>query len=322
VFTLPQQTGQPKLQEQEKKPKSCLWIRFLLPSSHPKMTIAAQIASMAQQLGEAYAAPEAAAIARRVIGHRLGLENHELLLKQQQPLDEEILGCFADDLMRLLRHEPVQYVLGTAPFLDLELEVASGVLIPRPETEELVQLMVQDWRGYEGTCRIADVGTGSGCIAVALGWYLPQAEVAGIDISEAALAVARRNAARYSGNVMWIMADIFGPMSELFGPATLDVLVSNPPYVPLNEFEEMARHVRDHEPALALFVPDDDPLRYYARLAEVGNYWLRSGGLVYLETHTRYAAAVAALFTAAGYAEARVRNDFTGRPRFVTALRP
>ncbi len=284
------------------------------------MTIATQLAHLAQRLSEIYSAPEAASVARWVVGQRLGLENHELLMRQHQAVSEDTERIFAADLDRLLRREPVQYVLGSAPFLDLELEVAPGVLIPRPETEELVQLIVQDWRAYVGTCRMVDVGTGSGCIAVALAWYLPQAEVAGIDISEEALVIAQRNAARYSGNVTWFSADIFGAAEDLFSPQSLDVLVSNPPYVPLGEWDEMAPHVRDHEPALALFVPDHDPLQYYRRLAEVGTSWLRSGGLVYLETHTLYAAEVAQLFQAAGYAETKVHNDFTGRPRFVTGL--
>lgn len=284
------------------------------------MLLADQITQLTHALSESYSQPEAAALARRVVSYRLGLNYHDLLLRQRERLDEPTLLVLDDDLNRLLRREPVQYVLGTAPFLDLELEVGPGVLIPRPETEELVQLIVREQQAAS-TARIVDIGTGSGCIAVALSWYLPRAEVAGVDVSAEALTVARRNGQRYGENVTWLQADVFSPPEELFAAASLDVVVSNPPYVPWSEHAEMAPHVRDHEPALALFVPDDDPLRYYHRLALVGEHWLRPGGHLYLETHTHYASAVGEVLRQGPFAEVRVREDFTGRPRFVMATR-
>ena len=217
----------------------------------------------------------------------------------------------------------MQYVLGTAPFLDLDLEVGPGVLIPRPETEELVQLVVAECKQAHPAVaapRLLDVGTGSGCIAVALAHYLPRAAVFGLDVSEEALAIARRNGARYGHRVTWLRADIFEDQAPAGAPGGgFNAIVSNPPYVPQREAAAMAPHVRDHEPALALFVPDADPLRYYHRLAEVGRQRLRPGGRLYLETHTDYAAAVAALLRRARYHDVRVHDDLTGRPRFVTA---
>lgn len=284
------------------------------------MLLADQISQLTHALSESYSPPEAAALARRVVSYRLGLNYHDLLLRQRDRLDEPTLLVLGDDLNRLLRREPVQYVLGTAPFLDLELEVGPGVLIPRPETEELVQIIVREQKAASHA-RIVDVGTGSGCIAVALSCYLPRAEVAGIDVSADALTVARRNGQRHGDNVTWLQADLFSPPEELFAPASLDVVVSNPPYVPWSEQAEMAVHVRDHEPHLALFVPDEDPLRYYHRLALVGEQWLRPGGQLYLETHTNYADAVAEVLRQGAFVEVRVREDFTGRPRFVTATR-
>lgn len=286
------------------------------------MTLGQQYALLTTALAPRYGQAEAAAIARRVLTYRLGLsDGQQVFLRAADKLSEGSTAALADDERRLLRGEPVQYVLGTAPFLDLELEVAPGVLIPRPETEELVQLLVEENRHRPGPLRVLDVGTGSGCIAVAVAHYLPRAEVAGLDVSAEALSVAQRNGARYGDAVQWLLADLFADASDLLGPATLDILVSNPPYIPRGEEPLLAEHVRAYEPALALFVPDDDPLRYYRRLAAVGRHWLRPGGRLYLETHTNYAAAVRALLQATGYAQARVREDFTGRPRFVLAER-
>ena len=287
-------------------------------------TLATTLRTFAAVLVPAYGPAEARALARRVIGHRLTLAPHELVLRSAEDVPPAVEQQLTTDQHRLLAHEPVQYVLGTAPFLDLDLEVGPGVLIPRPETEELVQYIIRRETSATGAARrILDVGTGSGCIAVALAHYLPGAAVVGLDVSEAALTIARRNGARHGDSVQWLTADLF---QETVGPADfgglLDVLVSNPPYVPQREAAALAPHVRDFEPALALFVPDAAPLRYYQRLAAVGRRWLRPGGRLYLETHTDYAAAVADLLQQAGYHAARPHDDFTARPRFVTAEWP
>ncbi len=284
-------------------------------------SIAATLRTLTTALGVAYAPAEARALARRVVQHRLGLAPHELALRGADPVPGAQLATLAEDLQRLLTHEPVQYVLGTAPFLDLDLEVGPGVLIPRPETEELVQLVIAEWQGAGVAApRLLDVGTGSGCIAVALAHGLPHATMFGLDVSAEALTIARRNGARYGERVTWLRADIFEDVAPIVTSGQgFNAIVSNPPYVPRHEAAAMAPHVRDHEPALALFVPDDDPLRYYHRLVEVGKQLLIPGGRLYLETHTDYAAAVAALLPPAQYHDARVHADFTGRLRFVTA---
>lgn len=285
----------------------------------PRMTIAATLRALATALEPACGSAEARALARRVVGYRLGLAAHELALRGEDTVPKSHLVTLADDQRRLLADEPVQYVLGSAPFLDLELEVRPGVLIPRPETEELVQLVISEQRTAEAP-RLLDVGTGSGCIAVALAHYLPRATVLGLDVSAEALVIARRNGARYDDRVTWLQVDIFGELpSRVVLGGWLDAIVSNPPYVPQREAATLAPHVRDHEPGLALFVPDDDPLKYYRRLAEVGRLRLRGSGRLYLETHTSYATAVADLLLGEWYHDVRVHNDFTGRPRFVTA---
>ncbi len=291
------------------------------------MTLGAHLTHLTAALTARYDAAEATAIARRVLEQRTGLTAAWLRLRAAEPADPAVAVALAADESRLLTGEPVQYVLGTAPFLDLTLEVGPGVLIPRPETEELVQLVVSDLRARSAPdarpLRVVDAGTGSGCIAVALGQALPDAAVIGLDISAAALAIARCNGAAHGHRVQWQQVDLLAPAAEtLFARASLTALVSNPPYVPLRELPTLAPHVRDHEPALALFVPDDDPLRFYHRLAVLGRQWLEPGGRLWLETHTTYAPAVGAALTAAGYAVVQVLSDFTGRPRFVVGQLP
>lgn len=291
------------------------------------MTLGAHLTHLAAALTARYGSAEATAIARRVLEQRTGLTAVWLRLRAAEPAEPALAAALAADESRLLTGEPVQYVLGLAPFLNLMLEVGPGVLIPRPETEELVQLVVADLRTRSAwnqrPLRIADAGTGSGCIAVALAQQLPEAEIIGLDVSEAALAIARRNGAAHGQRVQWQQVDLLAPAAEtLFAPAALTALVSNPPYVPLREQPTLAPHVRDHEPALALFVPDDDPLRFYHRLAALGRQWLEPGGYLWFETHTTYAPAVGAALTTAGYATVQVLNDFTGRPRFVVGQRP
>ncbi|MBC7447747.1 MAG: peptide chain release factor N(5)-glutamine methyltransferase, partial [Hymenobacteraceae bacterium] len=216
-------------------------------------SIATFLRSFTADLAAAYDPAEARALARRVLGHRLGLAPHELALSGGKALSAQQHQRLTDDQRRLLANEPVQYILGTAPFLDLELEVGPGVLIPRPETEELVQLVVAEQRSVL-TPRLLDVGTGSGCIAVALGQYLPRADVTGLDVSAEALTIARRNGQRYGDRVRWLQTDVFGELTRATLGGALDGLISNPPYVPQREAAALAPHVRDHEPALALFV--------------------------------------------------------------------
>ncbi len=282
-------------------------------------TLAVLLRTFADALTHVTSAAEARALARRVVGRRLALSAHELALRGPEEVEAAAAEVIGNDLCRLLTREPVQYVLGSAPFLDLDLDVGPGVLIPRPETEELAQLVITELRAVAAP-RVLDVGTGSGCLAVAVAHSLPGAVVTGLDVSAAALAIARGNGVRYGNLVTWVEADIFGELpAEL---RALDALVSNPPYVPQREAATLEPHVRDHEPALALFVPDADPLRYYHRLAAVGQRTLSKGGRLYLETHTEYAAAVADLLLHSSYANAVVLTDFTGRPRFVTATWP
>ncbi|RTQ47563.1 peptide chain release factor N(5)-glutamine methyltransferase [Hymenobacter gummosus] len=283
------------------------------------------IRQLTDQLTEAlqalYPTPEAASVAVRLVEHLLELDPLQRRLRAQEPVPAEAQRQAAAWLPRLLRHEPLQYVLGTAPFFDMDLLVTPATLIPRPETEELVQLIAQEQTGRRGL-RVLDVGTGSGCIPLALARQLPESEVWGLDVSAGALAVARQNGQRYAPRVQWLQADILAQDPPGLAPGSLDVLVSNPPYVRESERELMRANVLDYEPGTALFVPDADPLVFYRRLAALGTTLLRAGGSIYFEINEALPAETLQLLTGRGYTGARCLPDMSGRPRMVRASWP
>ncbi|WP_344980589.1 peptide chain release factor N(5)-glutamine methyltransferase [Compostibacter hankyongensis] len=218
---------------------------------------------------------------------------------------------------RLRLQAPVQYVLEEAWFHDLRLRVNEEVLIPRPETEELVEWIIQDQEKAPSKAQqLIDAGTGSGCIAIALKKTLPDLQTTGTDISAGALAVAAGNASRYGLDIGWIKADM---LDETTWPAMpgCDILVSNPPYIRRSEAGAMAPHVRDHEPAQALFVPDEDPLLFYRALARLACRKLRPGGALYVEINEALGDSVAALFRKAGLNPVVLRQDLFGKDRMV-----
>lgn len=267
-----------------------------------------------------YPAPEAASVAARLVEHLLGLDGLQRRVRAAEPVPAEAAAQVTVWLPRLLRHEPLQYVLGSAPFLDMDLLVTPATLIPRPETEELVQLITQEQR--RPRLRVLDVGTGSGCIPLALARQLPESQVWGLDISAEALDVARQNGLRYAPQVQWLQADILREMPSDIAPASLDVLVSNPPYVRESERALMRPNVLDYEPGTALFVPDADPLLFYRRLAALGTALLRPGGAIYFEINEALPAETLQLLTERGYQAARALPDLSGRPRLVRATWP
>ena len=220
-------------------------------------------------------------------------------------------------LVRRLRREPLQYVLGYAEFFGLRLRVTPDVLIPRPETEEVVEEAVRRLEGRTAPW-VLDVGTGSGAIALALKHARPDAEVFACDISEAALAVAAANAERLGLAVTFVLADILDPVFVHDVRPTFHLVVSNPPYVPEEERTTLEPEVREHEPSRALFVPGEDPLRFYRALAVHAADLLNPGGHLVVETHADHGSAVRDLFAEAGLAGATLRTDLSGRPRIVS----
>lgn len=219
-------------------------------------------------------------------------------------------------LERLAQGEPLQYITGFAYFYDLKLNVTPAVLIPRPETEELVEWIIQDHRQQQG--HILDVGTGSACIALALAKHLPEMQVEAWDISPSALALAAQNARSHKLNVHFVEQDIF-----LFEPKDChrryDIIVSNPPYVTSHEAQQMEKRVLDHEPALAMFVPEQDALIFYRALAALAAFALDTQGSLYVEISTLYGQECVQLFTEAGFEEVELRKDISGRDRMIKA---
>jgi len=284
------------------------------------MTTRELTVSLASALQALYPEREAQAIAALVVEHLLGLDSLQRLMAARETVPPAALAAVPALQARLLAHEPVQYVLGTAYFEGMALEVTPATLIPRPETEELVRVITAEQPARSGL-RVLDVGTGSGCLALALARALPGSVVLAVDISAAALVVARRNAARYAPAVAFQELDILRDIPAGLAPGTLDVLVSNPPYVRESERPLMRDNVLAWEPATALFVPDHDPLLFYRRLVEIGRDMLISGGGIYLEINEALGAETAALLGRADFEDVRVLPDMFGRARMVRGRR-
>lgn len=223
---------------------------------------------------------------------------------------------------RLLLCEPIQYILEEAFFCNLSFWVNEHTLIPRPETEELVSLILSDYAGKKG-CRLLDVGTGSGCIALSLAGSLPGSEVMALDVSAGALGVAKENARRLAiGNVSFVQADILAARDwkDLLG-GTFDCIVSNPPYIIPREKETMDKNVLDYEPATALFVPENDPLLFYKAIAALGRELIRPGGDLYFEINARYGNEIVTMMSRMGYQPVELIRDLSGKDRIIKVKR-
>lgn len=220
---------------------------------------------------------------------------------------------------RLKNHEPIQYIIGSTFFFNRDFMVEPGVLIPRPETEELMEIIVRE--NQNKPIRILDIGTGSGCIPVTLSLELPQSTVYSADISEDALCVAKKNIAHNKATVSLIHCDILDDTAIPRLPQQLDIIVSNPPYVMESEKTGMENNVLVHEPHLALFVPDEDPLLFYNRIADLGRTLLKEGGRIYFELNALLAQESAEMMISKGYKQVSLHKDLFGKLRFLTAVR-
>ena len=278
-------------------------------------------------LGGRYGGDELRTVVNALCLEGLGLSPVSVYLGENVSLSEVQKAWLNEAVGRLQAGEPLQYVLGTALFAGLELMVDKRVLIPRPETAELVALAVKLTSGQQSAkLRFLDVGTGSGCIAIALAKALSEAEVTACDVSEEALEVARQNAERAGAEVQFFWADVLDEGNQTTGqqagealPMGCACIVSNPPYIRQCERRQMESRVTKWEPALALFVPDDDPLLFYRALARLGQTpVLAAGGWIVVEIHSSFAFETSALFTFWGYRDVSVKEDMYGRARFVT----
>lgn len=215
---------------------------------------------------------------------------------------------------RLLAGEPLQYILGTADFYGHRFFVNENVLIPRPETEELVEWVVETMTAWPERLRLLDIGTGSGCIAISAKKELPAAEVCGCDISQEALSLAQRNAHELQAKVLWRQFDILEASTYPTLPS-YSVIVSNPPYIPPSERELMPKQVLDHEPELALFVPEEDSLLFYRTIMRFAQSQLSEEGWLFFECNEYNAEKVADLGVAMGFVEGEIRKDLQGKDR-------
>jgi len=276
------------------------------------MTIADIIQRYKSTLIKVYDSAEARTIITMVLEKELQLNalrlemNKYLLLTTHQ---QEILEKY---LERLVNHEPVQYILGEADFMDMKFNVNPHVLIPRPETEDLVRWIIESvGQDFSGT--ILDIGTGSGCIAVALKKLLPNADVSACDICSNALYTATENALRNETEINFFRLDVL--LEKL--PSQYDIIVSNPPYIPLNEKASLAKHVADFEPAQALFTPTSQAMIFYERIVLLSTKHLNEKGKLFFETHTEKTTEVAALLQTNGFNNVEERKDVFEKNRMV-----
>lgn len=271
---------------------------------------------MRRRLAPVYGAGEAGAMVRLTFRAIKGWDQTRLVINGDQPASDWLQQKIHSVTDRLLQHEPIQYILGKAYFYGMDLTVTPDTLIPRPETAGLVDLIVDENNRQD--LRILDIGTGSGAIAIALYRNLRFPRITALDISEKALDVARQNASDLHCSIDFMHANIF---SFNPSPSSLDIIVSNPPYIPEEEKEGMETHVKEHEPARALFVPDDDPLRFYRRIAGISEEALAPGGKLYLEINPRFARELTSLLSRHGLDDIRILRDPFGRNRYATAIK-
>lgn len=265
-----------------------------------------------------YGRRETEAIIKLIFFHVKGWGAVDMIIHEPDSLSDFVRSEIDGILERLLRHEPIQYITGTARFHGLDFKVDRRVLIPRPETSELVDL-IEDRAGDAPDLHVLDVCTGSGCIAIALARDLPFAAVTAIDISAGALDVARENAKLLHAKVEWGRADVFNWMPS---GASFDVVVSNPPYIDESERLEMSENVTGYEPENALFVPDSDPLMFYRRILLIAGVGLKKGGSLYFEINPRHAGELRQMAGADGFENVEIIKDSYGRDRFLIAEKP
>jgi release factor glutamine methyltransferase len=265
-----------------------------------------------EQLSAQFSASECKQMWQQILYKRFRWTPTELLLKQDERLSESDLLYIRSFVKRLQIHEPFQHILGEVFFSDLVLKSDARALVPRPETEELIDLIQKQSQDFS---QIVDVCTGSGCIALALKSKFPQAEVLGLDLSQEAIALATENASITNLEVAFQVIDIF----EWHPTQNFDLLVSNPPYIPQAEKAQMQANVVQYEPHMALFVPDQAPLLFYERLQVLANKHLAKGGWLALEIHEDYAVPTKALFETSDFTNLEIYRDLQGKNRMLLA---
>ena len=272
------------------------------------------IARLRSALIPLYGKGESDAIIRLIFHYLKGWNLTDMLIRQEEELSPYIQGEVEKILQRLLKYEPIQYITGEARFHGMELKVRPGVLIPRPETEELVDIIIDENKDREDL-RVLDLCTGSGCIALALARNLPFSKVTAVDFSSEALEVAKENSDSLKTKIELVKADIFDWQPTV----KYDIIVSNPPYVMDKEALTMERNVLDYEPHEALFVRDEDPLIFYSRIADIALESLEPGGKLYFEINPLEAEALKSLLQSKGFTDITLLRDSSGKLRFLSS---
>jgi release factor glutamine methyltransferase len=280
------------------------------------MTTREAILLLRSELATCYDSREIEGITRIIFEDVLLWQPIDIVMRENEPLPEFFDNRLASIISRLKRHEPLQYILGKARFHGHSFAVTPATLIPRPETEQLVDMIVDENPGSD--LQVLDIGTGSGCIAISLARALKFAQVTATDISRAALEVAQQNAAALKTRVKFLEQDILSCRAP---SEAWDIIVSNPPYITEQEKAAMERNVLDYEPASALFVPDDEPMLFYRPIASYASRALKNGGRLYLEINRAMGNLVCDTLQRAGLSNIQVHNDFNGNVRFVTATK-
>ena len=255
---------------------------------------------------------EASALALMLIEETTGLSRTQILTGSANIPDTSLLLSRAG---AIAAGTPIQHLLGYASFMDMKLKVTPSVLIPRPETEELIHWVLETEPAPRS---ILDIGTGSGCIAIALKRALPQARVTALDISPEALAIAQENARNNNADINFICADILNSQWSMVN-SQWSIVISNPPYICQSEADEMDKNVLDHEPHLALFVPDDDPLLFYRAIATQAVHFLAPGGTLFFEINRKHGRELRSLLLSLGYTDISLRTDQFGNNRMLKA---
>lgn len=265
------------------------------------------------ELDSLYGKEEVSSFFYLLIEHYCDLERFVLAVRPNLIIEKDEETSIFQALSQLKLGKPVQHIIGTAHFMELDFKVNNEVLIPRPETEALVRWILDDVKATEGPVSLLDMGTGSGCISIALIKNMPNAMVKALDISRKALEIAKENANKHQVNIDFFQADMLAlELEQNFG-----IIVSNPPYVRELEKAEMQINVLDHEPGMALFVPDQDPLKFYRAILKFASGHLNDKGALYLEINQYLGNEMVALLTHYGFSSVELRKDMFGNDRMV-----
>lgn len=274
--------------------------------------------NLKQILASHFSTIEVQVLVNVLLKYRTGYDNVAVNLYPKTEIDENIFSLLKKDISQLLEDYPIQYIVNNAHFYGEDIYVDDNVLIPRPETEELVQWVLSN---MDTSKNILDICTGSACIAIVLKKKSPQSDVFALDISAQALAVAKRNAQQHQVDINFFQKDILDTNNLEFENHTFDIMISNPPYVTNSEKAMMHRRVLNYEPKLALFVSDNQPLLFYNAIANFAQYRLNLGGYLYLEINERMGEEVQALLRNYGFDNIELKKDFNNKDRMIKALK-